>query len=159
MRLVTLSCSLLALSACSMYAASNPPYLVYFQERSATLDTDAKKVIALVSEQAREQPAASVSVSGYTDSAGNAPADLLLSQQRAQSVADALVADGVPADRLVKSGRGQTGENPGLASRRVEIALAAYLPQRARGPGQNLAMAPGVKPATGPEAGANAGAK
>ncbi len=31
MRLVTLLCSLLALSACSMFAASNPPYLVYFR--------------------------------------------------------------------------------------------------------------------------------
>ncbi len=126
MRLVTLLCSLLALSACSMFAASNPPYLVYFPERSATLDTDAKKVIALASERAREQPAATVSVIGYTDSAGSAPADVLLSRQRAQTVADALVADGVPANRLVRSGRGQTGANPGLASRRVEIALAGY---------------------------------
>jgi len=49
----------------------------------------------------------------------------VLSQQRAQTVAAALVANGVAADRLVRSARGQTGENTGLASRRVEIALAA----------------------------------
>jgi outer membrane protein OmpA-like peptidoglycan-associated protein len=66
-----------------------------------------------------------VSVVGYTDSAGTAPADFPLSQRRAQTVADALMADGVAANRLVRSGRGQTGENPGLASRRVEVALAA----------------------------------
>jgi outer membrane protein OmpA-like peptidoglycan-associated protein len=106
--------------------ASNPSFLVYFQERSATLDTEAKKVIAVASQHAREQPAAPVRVVGYTDSAGSPPADILLSQQRAQAVADALVANGVAADRLVRSGRGQTGENPGLASRRVEITLAAY---------------------------------
>src|SRR5262249_16618844 len=117
-------CLLLALSACSMSASSEPPYLVYFQERSATLDTEAKKVLALVSQHARERPAETVSVVGYTDSAGSASADLVLSQQRAHTVADALVANGVPADRLVRSGRGQTGENLGLASRRVEIALS-----------------------------------
>jgi hypothetical protein len=72
---------------------------VYLQERSATLDTEGKKIVALVSQHAREQPAAPVSVVGYADSAGSAPADLLLSQQRAQTVADALVANGVAADR------------------------------------------------------------
>ena len=40
-------------------------------------------------------PDATVTVRGYSDSAASAQADVLLSQQRAQHVADALVADGV----------------------------------------------------------------
>ena len=48
---------------------------------------------------------------------------MALSQERVRSVADALVADGVAADRLVRKGQGQTGANPGVASRRVEITV------------------------------------
>jgi outer membrane protein OmpA-like peptidoglycan-associated protein len=62
-----------------------------------------------------------VVVKGYTDSAGNAAADVTLSQMRAQAVADALKSDGVAAGRISIRGRGQTHEEPGQASRRVEI--------------------------------------
>lgn len=47
------------------------------------------------------------------------------SQQRAQTVAAALVADGVGANRLVRRGCGQTGGDPGIASRRVEVTIDA----------------------------------
>jgi outer membrane protein OmpA-like peptidoglycan-associated protein len=111
----------LALGACSF--SSGAPYLVYFQERSAGLDAQAQDVVALAARRANAAPAAPVEVVGYTDSAGSPPADVLLSQRRAQAVADALVANGVAANRLVRMGRGQTGENPGVASRRVEITI------------------------------------
>ncbi len=101
-------CLLVGLFACSIFAISNPPYLVYFQERSATLDAGAKKVTALAGQHPREQPAALARVVGYADSVGSPRADLLLSPQRV----------------LVRNGRGQTGEYPGLTNRRVEIALA-----------------------------------
>jgi outer membrane protein OmpA-like peptidoglycan-associated protein len=123
-RFLSLSIALLALSACSISATSRSSYLVFFQERSAKLDTDADKVIALVAQHAKEQPAAPVDVIGYTDSAGSPPADVRLSQQRAQAVSGALVANGVAANRVVPIGLGPTGEDPGLASRRVEIAIA-----------------------------------
>ena len=124
MRLVSLWCLVVALSACAMFGASRPSYLVYFPERSAQLDAAANKVIVLAAKRAAENPSAQVDVVGYTDSAGSPRADVLLSQQRAQKVADALVAHGVAASRLVRTGAGQTNENPGLASRRVEIAIA-----------------------------------
>jgi outer membrane protein OmpA-like peptidoglycan-associated protein len=66
-----------------------------------------------------------VRVVGYTDGVGSPRADLLLWRQRIQTVADALVANSVAADRLARDGGGQTGEPRGLANRRVEIALAA----------------------------------
>ena len=87
------------------------------------LDDHARSLIALVAKRANDQPAAPVDIIGYTDSAGSPPADVLLSQQRAQAVADALTASGVAANRLVRSGRGQTGNDPGIASRRVEITI------------------------------------
>src|SRR5271169_3279336 len=123
MRFVSLLWLLLVLSACSSFGPNNSPYLVYFQERSAQLDAPARSLIAEAAQRANAEPTAPVTVAGYTDSAGSPPADVLLSQQRAQTVADALSADGVAANRLIRKGRGQTGGDPGLASRRVEITI------------------------------------
>lgn len=123
LRLVLLLWLVLVLSACSVFGSSDPPYLVFFQERSARLDPPARTLIALAARRAGEEPAAPIDVVGYADSAGNPPADLLLSQQRAQAVANALLANGVAAGRLVHVGRGQTGGDPGIASRRVEIII------------------------------------
>jgi len=114
---------LLVSTACSLLAPSNGPYLVYFQQRSAQLDAPARSLIAEAAQRASAEPAAQVTVAGYTDSAGSPPADVALSQQRAQVVADALIADGVAANRIARTGRGQTGGDPGVASRRVEITI------------------------------------
>jgi outer membrane protein OmpA-like peptidoglycan-associated protein len=123
MRRVPLLLFLLALSACSLFGPSGPHYVVFFQERSAQLDAPARGVIAQVARRANAEPAAPVEVRGYTDSAGSPQADVSLSRERAQVVADALVAHGVAANRLVRKGQGQTGANPGIASRRVEITV------------------------------------
>jgi outer membrane protein OmpA-like peptidoglycan-associated protein len=114
---------LLALSACALFG-SRTSYVVFFQERSAQLDGPAQGVIAEAATRANNRPTSRVEVIGYTDSAGSPSADVVLSQQRAQVVADALVANHVASTRLVRSGRGQAGDNPGLASRRVEIMVA-----------------------------------
>jgi len=123
MRRAPLSLLLLALPACSLFGPSGPRYVVFFQERSAQLDAPARAVIAQVAKRANAEPAAPVEVRGHTDSAGSPRADVLLSRERVESVADALVADGVAPDRLVRKGQGQTGANPGVASRRVEITV------------------------------------
>ena len=123
MRFLPLLWLLLVLSACSSFGPNNSPYLVYFQERSAQLDAPARSLIAEAAQRANAEPGALITVAGYTDSAGSPPADVLLSQQRAQTVADALAADGVAANRLIRKGRGQTGSDPGIASRRVEITI------------------------------------
>jgi outer membrane protein OmpA-like peptidoglycan-associated protein len=117
---------LLALSACSLFGPSGPRYVVFFPERSARLDAPARGVIAQVARRANAEPAAPVEVRGYTDSSGSPQADVLLSQEWVRSVADALVAHGVAASRLVRKGQGQTGANPGVASRRVEITVGDH---------------------------------
>jgi outer membrane protein OmpA-like peptidoglycan-associated protein len=112
---------LLALTGC----AGRSEFTVFFPERSAALDEPAHQVIGSAARQAQQDPAAPVNVIGYTDSAGSPQADVILSQRRAEAVAGALVADGVPTSRLVRMGRGQTGGDPGLASRRVEITIGS----------------------------------
>ena len=126
MRRAPLLLLLLALSACSLFGPSGPHYVVFFQERSAQLDAPARGVIAQVARRANAEPAAPVEVRGYTDSSGSPQADVLLARERVRSVADALVADGVAANRLVRKGSGQTGANPGVASRRVEITVGGH---------------------------------
>jgi outer membrane protein OmpA-like peptidoglycan-associated protein len=123
MRYAPLYLLLPVLSACSLFGPSEPHYVVFFQERSAQLDAPARSVIALVARRAHDDPAAAIEVIGYTDSADSPQADVLLSQQRAEAVTDALMASGVPANRLVRKGRGQTGGSPGIANRRVEIII------------------------------------
>jgi OOP family OmpA-OmpF porin len=98
---------------------------VFFTEHSAAIDPPAASVIAQAAAAAKASPGVPVRVRGYTDSAGNPSADVALSQRRAQHVADALIADGVDPARITQQGRGQTGEDPGVASRRVEITLGS----------------------------------
>jgi outer membrane protein OmpA-like peptidoglycan-associated protein len=117
---------LLALPACSLFGPGGPHYVVFFQERSAQLHAPARGVNAEAARRANAEPAAPVEVRGYTDSSGSPRADVLLSRERVRSVADALVADGVAADRLVRKGQGQAGANPGVASRRVEITVGGH---------------------------------
>ncbi len=124
MRKILTALLVLSLPSCAIVAPSTAPgYLVFFTEHSAEIDPPAAGVIAQAAAAAKASPGLPVEVRGYTDSAGNASADVLLSQRRAQRVSDALVADGVDPARITRQGRGQTGEDPGVASRRVEIDI------------------------------------
>ena len=119
---------LLALSSCAMTRGGGggppPGFVVFFTERSAALEPAAVDVVAQAAAAAKASPGQGVLVRGYTDSAGSKPDDVTLSQQRARAVADGLVADGVAAARITTQGRGQTGNDPGVESRRVEISLS-----------------------------------
>ena len=64
--------------------------------------TELDKVIRFLN----ENPAIRVEISGHTDNAGTPAYNLLLSQKRAQSVANYLVAHGVSAARIVQKGYG-----------------------------------------------------
>lgn len=127
MRQTLLATLLLAsLCSCAMLSppARHPGYVVFFSERSAVIEPEAMQSIAAAAAQATAT-GTPVTVIGWTDSAGSPQADVTLSQQRAQNVAAALAADGVPPARIMQLGRGQTGEDPGVASRRVEIDLGS----------------------------------
>ena len=124
-RLLTMT-FLLALCSCVRTSGSGgppPAYVVFFTERSSALEPAAVDVIAQAAATAKATPDRAVLVRGYTDSVGSKPDDVVLSQQRARAVANGLVADGVSAARITQQGRGQTGTDPGVESRRVEISL------------------------------------
>ncbi len=120
--MLLLAAASLCVSACSMMPSSKPGYVIFFTERSVDIDSAAQSSIAAAAHEA-VSTGQGVAVVGWTDSAGSASADVVLSQQRAKRVADALVADGVPPDRISRRGRGQTNEDPGVASRRVNIEV------------------------------------
>ncbi len=126
MRKILIGLLLLALPSCAtMMAPTKPGYLVYFDPHSAKVDQTASGTIAQAADAAKAAPGARVVVKGYTDSAGSPAADVTLSQLRAQAVADALKSDGLDAARISIQGRGQTHEDPGQASRRVEIDVGS----------------------------------
>jgi outer membrane protein OmpA-like peptidoglycan-associated protein len=91
-------------------------------EARANLD----KVVAFVN----KDPHKPVHVEGHTDSRGNANANQMLSQRRAESVRDALVAAGVAASRITAIGLGEEqpvasndSEEGRARNRRVDVIL------------------------------------
>lgn len=85
-------------------------------------------------------------IEGHTDSSGLPELNQQLSQQRAKSVRDYLVAKGVDASRLDSIGRGDSQPLPGKAAndpmnRRVAVILQDIAASKAK-------MPPAIKPAT-----------
>lgn len=103
---------------------------VLFETASATLRPDARSRLAAVAAVLRATPAQSATIAGYTDSRGSNSYNQQLSQQRADTVRDFLLGEGVPMDRLRSEGRGETMPIASNASaegrannRRVEIII------------------------------------
>ncbi|GLR06292.1 OmpA family protein [Vibrio hyugaensis] len=107
---------------------------------TGTFEFDSAKLTDSVSERLdnfvnflNEYPQAQVEVTGYTDSSGPAAYNQKLSERRAQSVADYLIAAGVDADRFTVKGMGE--ENPVAdnsthegreKNRRVEVIVPEF---------------------------------
>ncbi|MDX8500480.1 OmpA family protein [Mesorhizobium sp. VK4C] len=102
---------------------------IYFRQASARLDAKSRPLLAEVEGVVGKCPALKVEVSGYTDSDGSPDANKALSERRAQAVADALVADGVPRNQISAAGYGEdrpvaandTPKNKAL-NRRIEFS-------------------------------------
>ena len=117
---------LLALVAACTMAPSGPPHkiVVFFQEWSAALDPAATSAVGAAAQWAKDHPDGAVKVVGYADPKGSAQANDYMSLTRAQIVADQLVTDGVPRDRIVLGAHGATDFTlTSQESRRVEIAI------------------------------------
>ena len=98
--------------------------VVFFTDESAAMGPEARAVIAGAAERARARPGVPVAVRGFTapDSAASPAFSRALAEARAQNVADALVAGGVPRDRIRVQPRGPVSfEMMPVESRRVEI--------------------------------------
>ena len=74
---------------------------VNFDFDSANLRADSNAVLAEAIEILRRYPTLKVEVAGHTDSVGSDDYNQRLSERRARTVYDYLVANGIAADRLV----------------------------------------------------------
>lgn len=78
-----------------------------FAPGQSSLRPQASSHLGTLVQFVQSHPHAPVLVIGYTDDTGAAAANLVLSRQRARSVAEALVAQGVKAGRIHVEGRGE----------------------------------------------------
>jgi outer membrane protein OmpA-like peptidoglycan-associated protein len=81
---------------------------VNFQSGSATLTPNSFRILDGVYESLKEWTNVKVEIRGHTDSQGNDSYNLQLSQRRAESVMEYLIAKGIESSRLRSSGRGET---------------------------------------------------
>ncbi len=105
-------------------------FLVFFGLDEATLDAEARRVVAEAAEAYRTTGAARVTVTGHTDTSGSAAYNLALSERRAEAVANELVQLGVPDADITTIAAGETEPLVPTAdgvrepqNRRVEIVL------------------------------------
>jgi len=105
-------------------------FIIFFDWDSASLSAEANIVLDDVVIVVNQTGAASVLLDGYTDLSGSPEYNLGLSERRAQSAADGLIARGIAPDEIVVRAFGE--ENPLIPTpngvrepqnRRVEIIL------------------------------------
>ena len=98
---------------------------VYFAPNRAGIDATGQVRLLDIAAAMKAQPAARATLHGYVDASGNAKRNKELARQRAQAVRDALVAAGVPADRIALQAPADiTGGSSPAQARRVDIVLA-----------------------------------
>ncbi|HEX5078105.1 MAG TPA: OmpA family protein [Geminicoccaceae bacterium] len=118
LKALVIGASLLALAVPPAYAQTGDQmaspealggghYVVTFALDGVSLSPQDRQVIAQAAADYRAGGAPQITVTGYTDTSGPAEYNLVLSQQRAETVADALVEEGVPATSIVTIGRGE----------------------------------------------------
>jgi OOP family OmpA-OmpF porin len=106
------------------HALIETPYLVFFESGSDQLDPNAMDVVTFAARAARIAEPAEVAVTGYADPAGDASDNEALSQRRAEAVAEALRAAGVPAGGIRTAARGSAAvAGADERARRVEITF------------------------------------
>jgi outer membrane protein OmpA-like peptidoglycan-associated protein len=94
---------------------------INFDTNKATIKPDSKPIIDQIVVLLRENPSLRVSVEGHTDGMGTPVKNKTLSQDRAQSVVNALISAGIDKKRLSAVGWGQ--EKP-VADNRTEEGKA-----------------------------------
>ncbi len=115
---------------------------ITFEEGSAALSPSATSVLrSEILPLMRQRPSLQVEIAAHTDSRGKAAQNLLLSQKRAEAIVNWLVAQGIPPERLIAKGFGETRlknhcaegvkctELEHAQNRRVEWRVVPYLPE------------------------------
>ena len=94
---------------------------INFDTNKAELKPDGQATVKEIAAMLKAAPTLKIAVEGHTDNVGSAPANKTLSEQRARSVMNAVVAAGIPAARLSAAGFG--AERP-IADNRSEEGRA-----------------------------------
>ena len=98
--------------------------IVHFASASAVLPTDAGAEVAGVVDAIKASPSRRVLLAGFHDPTGNAAFNADLARKRAFSVRDALISQGIPADRIIlRKPEQTTGSGTNAEARRVELRL------------------------------------
>ena len=103
---------------------AQPAGAIHFESASAALPADAQQALTTVVEALKAAEGRRVLLAGYHDPTGNIDFNRDLAKRRALGVRDALIAQGIPAQRIILRKPEQTtgsGNNP--EARRVEILL------------------------------------
>ena len=99
-------------------------YLVYFNEFSAFLSSDARNVIAEAAKYAKENGAKTIHIEGRASATGSSAANQKLTETRTQVVYDELTRDGVNPTIISQTPMGQvTTTDTSVMDRRVDIVL------------------------------------
>ncbi|WP_047548877.1 OmpA family protein [Psychroserpens sp. Hel_I_66] len=103
---------------------------ILFDTGKASIKKESDEVLAAMIAIFKEYPQANFSIDGHTDSVGSEKTNQLLSERRANSVMDHLVANGINPDRLTAKGYGEefpiasnNTRNGRKNNRRVEVKL------------------------------------
>ncbi|BBZ02838.1 peptidoglycan-binding protein ArfA [Mycolicibacterium chitae] len=104
---------------------------INFETDGATLTSGSEQMLSRVAEKITACPEARISVDGYTDNSGNDAINIPLSANRAKSVAEFLISQGVAADLVTSRGHGSANPIAGndtpagkAQNRRVEITVS-----------------------------------
>ena len=103
---------------------AQPAGSIHFESASATLPADAQKAIATVVEALKAAEGRRVLLAGFHDPTGNIDFNRDLAKRRALGVREALIAQGIPAQRIIlRKPEQTTGSGNNAEARRVEILL------------------------------------
>ena len=102
-----------------------PILTVYFESAKSDVSNDMGTAAATLKTYLDANPAAKLAVSGYNDPSGNAAFNAELSKQRAQAVAAALTAAGIPqaSVELIKPADATSASVTPEQARRVEVTI------------------------------------
>ncbi len=104
---------------------------VQFVTGKADVSPASKELLDAIAAAAKDCAGTTVAIAGHTDRTGDAAMNLSLSQARAEAVRTALSERGVPAERFVATGYGETkptdasAPENNAADRRIEFSVSA----------------------------------
>lgn len=89
-----------------------------FDRGECVLKEECGKVVDMIAEALKNDPSVKILIEGFTDDIGRSGDNLLLSENRAAALANALIESGVETDRIETTGSGE--ENPIASNETVE---------------------------------------